>query len=94
MHVDDKSLGKVINMINLQSEAVMSFLEPLDNNESLEKCEDEVQLLMKPGTLVTLRNDARYAWAHGVRYGAQAVTQVGDTQVHQGLRVSIVGFRY
>jgi len=32
MHVDDKSLGKVINMVNLQSEAVMSFLEPPDNN--------------------------------------------------------------
>lgn len=94
MHVDDKSLGKVINMVNLQSEAVMSFLEPPDNNEPLEKSDDKVQLLMKPGTLITLRNDARYEWAHGVRYGAQSVTRVGDAQVAQGLRVSIVGFRY
>eukprot|EP00026_Physarum_polycephalum_P009618 Phypoly_transcript_09746.p1 GENE.Phypoly_transcript_09746~~Phypoly_transcript_09746.p1 ORF type:complete len:303 (+),score=37.80 Phypoly_transcript_09746:179-1087(+) len=94
MHVDDKSLGKVINMVNLQSEAVMSFLEPPDTDEPLEKCADKVQLLMKPGTLVTLRNDARYAWAHGVRYGAQSIKRVGDTDVNQGLRVSIVGFRY
>lgn len=90
-HVDAKTIGKIICMLSFQSSAVMDFnIDPPPDvsQEQVEKLPPQVQVLMKPGSLLVLKNDARYKWLHGVKKGR--IHEFKNEKIEKSDRISLV----
>ncbi|HWH00255.1 MAG TPA: alpha-ketoglutarate-dependent dioxygenase AlkB [Pilimelia sp.] len=80
-HVDSPScFGDVVMSVSLGSTCVMTLNRPDDPDAS-------VALLLEPGSLLVLTDEARYAWRHGIP--ARRTDRVHGRVVSRGRRVSL-----
>lgn len=75
MHTDARGVGATIGMVSFTSDAIMTLRRGQDNEGSPSSQasgqnnrppQDQVDLLLRPGSLLVLAGEARYTWSHGI----------------------------
>jgi alkylated DNA repair dioxygenase AlkB len=79
-HIDcEPCFGETIISISLISSCIMDFIHS--------KTKEKVELLLEPGSLVVINNEARHIWTHGIQ--ARKADIYNGRKIARNLRISL-----